>query len=172
MRATQPSSSRPTPRGCSASATEHDDGSVRRGSGEIQIARVEMFAGDSDDARQALPHRRRRPTSASLPSQQDRAQAGDRVHDRTPRRRDGDGAVHARRRPDRRIDLGRGDDRVHLDASSLLPGTYDLHTSVTDFNRQHIYDQLHLAFRFDVMSGKPYETGGVVTMRPTWMFDR
>ena len=43
---------------------------------------------------------------------------------------------------------------------SLLPGTYDLHTSVTDFNRQHEYDIVHLALRFDVMSGRPYESSG------------
>ena len=38
---------------------------------------------------------------------------------------------------------------------SLLPGTYDVHTAVHDFNRQHEYDHLHLATRFDVMTGKP-----------------
>ncbi len=54
---------------------------------------------------------------------------------------------------------GEGTIEVQLDAVSLLPGTYDLHTSITDFNRSHIYDNLHLAFRFDVMSGKPYEIG-------------
>ena len=53
---------------------------------------------------------------------------------------------------------------------SLLPGTYDLHTTVTDFNRSHIYDHLHLAMRFDVMSGRPYETGGLVTLRPSWTY--
>ncbi len=53
---------------------------------------------------------------------------------------------------------GEGTIEVELDAVSLLPGTYDLHTSITDFNRSHIYDDLHLAFRFDVMSGKPYES--------------
>ena len=31
-----------------------------------------------------------------------------------------------------------------------------------------IRDSLQLALRFDVMTGKPYETGGVVTMRPEW----
>ena len=63
---------------------------------------------------------------------------------------------------------GEGTIEIHLDAVSLLPGTYDLHTSITDFNRSHIYDNLHLAFRFDVMSGKPYESGGLVTVRPQW----
>lgn len=57
---------------------------------------------------------------------------------------------------------------VTLSDVPLLPGTYDLHTSITDFNRQHIYDHVQVALRFDVMTGKPYETGGVVTLRPTW----
>ena len=51
---------------------------------------------------------------------------------------------------------------------ALLPGTYDIHTSITDFTRAIVYDNLHEALRFDVMTGKPYETGGVVTMRPDW----
>ncbi len=63
---------------------------------------------------------------------------------------------------------GEGAIEVQLDAVSLLPGTYDLHTQVTDFNRSHIYDNVHLAFRFDVMSGKPYESEGLVTIRPQW----
>ena len=63
---------------------------------------------------------------------------------------------------------GEGTIEVHIDAVSLLPGTYDLHTSITDFNRSHIYDNLLLAFRFDVMSGKPYESNGIVTVRPQW----
>ena len=63
---------------------------------------------------------------------------------------------------------GDGTVEVQLDAISLLPGTYDFHTSITDFNRSHIYDNLHVAFRFDVMSGKPYESSGVVTVRPQW----
>jgi hypothetical protein len=65
--------------------------------------------------------------------------------------------------------LGDGVIEVVFDAISLLPGTYDVHTSITDFNRAHVFDHLHSALRFDVMSGTPYETGaGVVTLRPTW----
>ena len=63
---------------------------------------------------------------------------------------------------------GEGHVDIVMDAVGLLPGTYDIHTTVTDFNRQHEYDNVHLALRFDVMSGKPYETGGLVTMRPQW----
>jgi ABC-2 type transport system ATP-binding protein len=57
---------------------------------------------------------------------------------------------------------------ISVDSVSLLPGTYDLHTTISDFNRSHIYDYLHLALRFDVMSGRPYESGGIVTVRPRW----
>jgi hypothetical protein len=60
---------------------------------------------------------------------------------------------------------------VMLEQVSLLPGTYDVHTEITDFNRSHIYDHLTLAMRFDVMTGKPYESGGVVTLRPRWTID-
>jgi hypothetical protein len=63
---------------------------------------------------------------------------------------------------------GDGTIEVDLDAVSLLPGTYDLHTSATDFNRSHVFDHVQLALRFDVMSGKPYEVGGLVTLRPQW----
>ena len=57
---------------------------------------------------------------------------------------------------------------VDMNDVSLLPGTYDLHTAVTDFSRAHVYDTLHLASRFDVMNGRPYEVGGVMTMRFAW----
>jgi Wzt C-terminal domain len=53
---------------------------------------------------------------------------------------------------------------------SLLPGAYDVHTAIHDFNRQHEYDYLHLATRFDVTTGKPYESSGLVTLRPEWQF--
>lgn len=144
------------------------DGSVRRGSGEIQISTVELFVGDSE-----LPVKRFR--------------TGDRVRLRLH--------YHAEKsipRPviaftiehlggstvtapcTRDVGLipdalsGKGAVDVVLDDVALLPGTYDVHTAITDFNRSHIYDNLHLALRFDVMTGKPYESGGVVTMRPRW----
>ena len=63
---------------------------------------------------------------------------------------------------------GEGYVDVSMATVPLLPGTYDLHTSVTDFNRQHEYDIVHVALRFDVMTGKPYESGGLVTMSPQW----
>jgi hypothetical protein len=52
-----------------------------------------------------------------------------------------------------------------------MPGTFDLHTTITDFNRQHVYDELHVALRFDVMMGKVNETGSLVTLHPSWSID-
>jgi ABC-2 type transport system ATP-binding protein len=63
---------------------------------------------------------------------------------------------------------GTGTVDVMLTDVPLLPGTYDLHTNITDYNRQHVWDNLHLAVRFDVMTGSTLETGGAVTLRPAW----
>jgi ABC-2 type transport system ATP-binding protein len=144
------------------------DGSVRRGSGEIQITSVELFVNDG-----ATPVKRFR-TGDSIRL---------RLHYRTEKsipkpvfgitiENLGGSTVTA---PCTR-DVGLIPESVHgtgvvdvaLPDVALLPGTFDVHTTVTDFNRSHIYDHLHLATRFDVMTGRPYETGGVITMRPEW----
>ncbi len=144
------------------------DGSTRRGSGEIEIERIEMFSGTSetpvkrfrtsDDVRLRFYYRTNKPvpkpvfgfeiehlggTTVTAPCTRDVGLLPDRVS--------GEGFVE-----------------VTMQNVPLLPGTYDLHTSVTDFNRQHEYDHLHVALRFDVMTGKPYESGGVMTLRPQW----
>jgi ABC-2 type transport system ATP-binding protein len=144
------------------------DGSVRRGSGEILIEHVEMFAGTSDDpvkrfrtgddVRLRLHYAANRPVPKPVFGFSIESLGGATVS--SPSTRD--------------VGLlpesvsGRGHVDIAMSAVALLPGTYDLHTSITDFNRQHIYDHLHLAMRFDVMTGRPYETGGLVTMRPEW----
>jgi ABC-type polysaccharide/polyol phosphate transport system ATPase subunit len=143
------------------------DGSVRRGSGEIQITSVELIVGDGQPVKRfrtgdAVTIRMRYAATKSIP----RPVVGLMIESlggatvTSPCTRDV-GLV-----PDS-LD-GRGVIDVTFDSVSLLPGTYDVHTSVTDFNRSHIYDHLQLAVRFDVMSGRPYETGGLVTMRPQW----
>jgi ABC-type polysaccharide/polyol phosphate transport system ATPase subunit len=144
------------------------DGSIRRGSGEAQITHVELFVGEN-------------------PSPVKRFRTGDQVRFRLHYRADkaiprpvlgiaieqlGGATVTSPCTRDAGIlpesIKGEGVVDVALDSVALLPGTYDLHTSITDFNRSHIYDHVQLALRFDVMTGKPYETGGVVTLRPTW----
>ncbi len=144
------------------------DGSVRRGSGEVQIERVEMLLDDDP-----TPVKRFR-TGASMT-----LRLHYRAHQPVPRPVVGVTIEHLGGAvvtspctrdvgliPEALSDSGYVD--VRFDDVSLLPGTYDLHTSITDFNRQHEYDVVHLALRFDVMSGKPYETQGLVTMRPQW----
>jgi ABC-2 type transport system ATP-binding protein len=144
------------------------DGSVRRGSGEVQITSAEMFVGDS-----TTPVKRCR-TGDSV-----RLRLHYRAATSVPRpvvaiTIDHLGGSTVTAPSTRDVGLippsltGTGVIEVALDDVALLPGTYDLHTAITDFNRSHIYDNLHLALRFDVMTGKPYESGGLVTMRPHW----
>jgi lipopolysaccharide transport system ATP-binding protein len=147
---------------------DRGDGSVRRGSGEIQIESVEMFVGDStasvkrfrtgDTVTVRLHYRTERPVSRPIFGFAIDALGGNCIT--SPCARDV-GMVPERITGDGYVDV------VMTDVS-LMPGTFDLHTSVTDFNRQHIYDYVQVALRFDVMTGKLNETGSVVTLRPKW----
>jgi ABC-type polysaccharide/polyol phosphate transport system ATPase subunit len=144
------------------------DGSTRRGSGEVQIEHIEMFVSDGtepvkrfrtgDDVRIRLYYRAdqaiARPvfgisidslggTTLSSPCTRDVGLIPEKI--------EGNGFVE-----------------ILLPNIALMPGTFDLHTSITDFNRQHVYDNLHVARRFDVMSGKVNETGSLVTLAPQW----
>lgn len=51
---------------------------------------------------------------------------------------------------------------------SLLPGPFVIHTEVTGWRRQHIFDHLQNAFSFDVLAGTTHEVDGLVTLRPSW----
>ena len=144
------------------------DGSTRRGSGELQITSVEVFVGDhpeavkrfrtSDSIRVRLHYKALKPVPKPIFGFEIATLGG--VTLTAPCTRDV-GLI-----PE--MVSGEGYIDVSMDSVGLLPGTYDIHTTVTDFNRQHEYDNAHLALRFDVMSGKPYETGGLVTLRPRW----
>jgi len=144
------------------------DGSVRRGSGEIQVTKVEMFVEGSN-----APVKRCRTSDTIMLRLHYQANKtipqpvfGIEIENlggatiTSPNTRDV-GMVPA-------TISGTGTVEIAIQRIDLLPGTYDLHTSITDFNRAVVYDNLHLALRFDVMTGKPYETGGVITMRPEW----
>ena len=50
----------------------------------------------------------------------------------------------------------------------LLPGPYVVHTEVTGWGGKRVYDHIQNARSFDVLAGDTSETGGVVTLRPTW----
>ena len=145
-----------------------DDGSLRRGSGEIQITNVELFASEPDrpvkrfrtgeNIRIRLHYAAEKAVPKPVFSFEIEHLGGATVT--APCTRDV-GLL-----PDRME--GRGHIDIEMEDVSLLAGTYDLHTAITDFNRQHEYDRLHVALRFDVMTGRPYETGGVVSLRPSW----
>jgi len=143
------------------------DGSTRRGSGEVQVERVEILTADGRAVKRfhtgdSVTIRLHFRTSEAVP----RPVVGIEIERlggsvvTAPCTRDV-GAVPAALHGSGVVDM-------RLDDVGLLPGTYDIHTSVTDFARQHEYDRLHLALRFDVLTGKPYETAGLVSLRPTW----
>jgi ABC-2 type transport system ATP-binding protein len=149
-------------------SSRYSDGSVRRGSGELQVEKVEIFAAaetnpvkrfrTGDDVVIRLHFDAESPVPRPVFGIEIASLGGATVT--APCTRDA-GLI-----PD--VVDGRGYVDISLRGISLLPGTYDLHTSVTDFNRQHEFDVLHLAQRFDVMSGRPYESAGLVTLRPEW----
>jgi ABC-type polysaccharide/polyol phosphate transport system ATPase subunit len=144
------------------------DGSARRGSGEIQITSVELLVNGEatsvkrfrtgDTIKLRLHYSAAKAIPEPVVAITIEALGGATVT--APCSRDA-GITPASM-------SGVGFIDVDMTAVSLLPGTYDLHTAITDFNRAHVYDNLHLALRFDVMSGRPYEVGGLITMRPTW----
>ena len=152
------------------SSPQAESGSTRRGTGEVIINQVEMYVGDD-------------------PSPVLRCQTGDTVRFRlfytttkaVPRPIfsliiDALGGATVTAPCTRDVGLvpdvvdGEGFIDIVMGDISLLPGAYEVHTSVHDFNRQHEYDHLQLASRFDVITGKPYEALGLVTLRPEWRF--
>lgn len=144
------------------------DGSVRRGSGEIKITSVEMFVNDATEAvkrcrtsdKVMLRLHYEADKSVPQPVVGIEIESLGGVTVTAPNTRDA-GMVPAKM-------SGTGAVEVVVPRMDLVPGTYDIHTSITDFNRAQVYDHLQVALRFDVMTGKPYETGGVVTLRPEW----
>lgn len=63
---------------------------------------------------------------------------------------------------------GSGHVDVHFDDIPLLPSRYVLHTEITGWGRQHVYDHVQNAVTFDVNAGETKEIHGLVTMHPTW----
>ena len=147
-----------------------ETGSTRRGSGELMINQVEMYVGDDpspvmrfqtgDDVRFRLFYTATKAVPRPIFSLIIDALGGATVS--APCSRDV-GLV-----PD--VVSGDGWIDIVMPNISLLPGAYDVHTAVQDFNKQHEYDHLQLAARFDVTTGKPYESSGLVTLRPEWNF--
>lgn len=147
-------------------------GATRRGTGEIRVERVELLVGQDlspakrfrtgDDVTLRLHYSAAKPIRTPVIGIEIEALGGHSITN--PCTRDV-GLVPESLRGNGVID-------VRLPGVALLPGTYDLHTSITDFNRQHDYDSVHLALRFDVMNGSPYESGGLVTLNPQWSINQ
>jgi ABC-type polysaccharide/polyol phosphate transport system ATPase subunit len=57
-----------------------------------------------------------------------------------------------------------------LDHFPLLPGTYDLTVSLTDYNMAHPYDVRRNVVRMDVDRKGPVEPAGVVSLGGSWLF--
>jgi ABC-type polysaccharide/polyol phosphate transport system ATPase subunit len=56
-----------------------------------------------------------------------------------------------------------------IDRLMLVPGTYDLSTTVLSHSRLHTFDNRHRAFRFDVEAGTPRaDEDGMVALGGTW----
>jgi lipopolysaccharide transport system ATP-binding protein len=147
------------------SATELG-GAVRRGSGEIWVERVEILVdgkpvesvhnGDEItfrlhiDTNQEVPNPVFAITIASLGGAMVTAPCSRDV-DEVP------GTVNGPNTVD-----------VTMPDLALLPGPFVVHTEVTGYRRQHVYDHLQNARSFDVFAGTTNEVDGLVTLRPTW----
>lgn len=148
-----------------------DDGSIRRGSGEIQITSVELLVNDDptpvkrfrtgDDVRLRLHYRAEQAVPRPVIAVSIDQLGGATVTAPTTR----DVGVL----PDSLS--GEGVVEVVLRDVPLLPGTFDVHTTISDFSRGQVYDHLQQALRFDVLTGRSMETGGVVTLRPEWTIE-
>jgi len=142
-------------------------GGMRHGSGEIQVEKVELLDSHGLDLRQfatgdqltiRLHWRATRPIerpvfSCSLSSL-------DGMHVWAHHTWDAE-FIPAELR-------GAGTIDVSIPALALQPGTFDLNTSIVDDALAHSYDQWVKAVRFDVLHGRPRESGGLVTLGSRW----
>jgi ABC-type polysaccharide/polyol phosphate transport system ATPase subunit len=149
----------------------HLEGSVRRGSGELQVRRVELVgSGDAaagrvhtgDNVRLRLHLQCHQPVQRPVIGLAIETSGG--VLVTAPTTRDV-GLVPESIAADTTVDL-------ELPALALLPGSYLVHTTVSDFSRAHEYDYLHRAMRLDVATGSSQESSGVVTLQPHWSIRR
>jgi ABC-2 type transport system ATP-binding protein len=63
---------------------------------------------------------------------------------------------------------GEGHLDLKVDRLLLVPGTYDVGGSISDYACMHMYDCRHRSFRFDVERGEPQESGGVMSLGGVW----
>jgi ABC-type polysaccharide/polyol phosphate transport system ATPase subunit len=142
---------------------------ARRGAGDIQIDRVEMFVGGNqvvrvrtgDDVLFRLRFTAKTRVLNPVFSLKIASLGGAVIT--APNTRDAE-AVPA-------FIEGPGCVDIEMNSISLLPGPHVAHTEITGFGRQHIFDHIQNAVRFDVLAGTPNEVEGLVTVRPAWSID-
>lgn len=148
-----------------AETTEGAEGS-RRGDGRIKVARTELLVGgvpvdrfrNGDDLTIRLHWEAEQSVSKPVFSVTIASLAGATVT--APSTRDVDQV------PDTLVGSGHVD--VHFASIPLVASQYVLHTEITGWGRQHVYDHVQNAQTFDVIAGDTNEIHGLVTMHPTW----
>jgi ABC-type polysaccharide/polyol phosphate transport system ATPase subunit len=156
--------------GMLATGAEAPDGTTRRGSGEMRVERAELVVDGTPTTRcrtgDSVTVRLHVDASSAVPEPVFalRIESLTGVIVSFPSTRD------VELIPDSFSGSGTVD--IRLDDLPLLPGPYVIHTEITGYGREHVYDHLHQAVRFDVMSGDIHETAGVITLRPSWTINR
>lgn len=67
---------------------------------------------------------------------------------------------------------GAGSIDMRWDRLRLLPGTYDVSVTLSDYDLLHVYDSCRRILRFDVARGPIKEGSGVVSLDPAWSESR
>ena len=140
--------------------------SSRRGDGRIKVTRTELLVGgvpvdrfrNGDDVTIRLHWEAEQPVAKPVFSVTIASLAGATLT--APSTRDVDMV------PDSLVGSGHVD--VRFDAIPLVASQYVLHTEITGWGRQHVYDHVQKAQTFDVIAGDTKEIYGLVTLHPTW----
>jgi len=51
----------------------------------------------------------------------------------------------------------------------LQSGTFDVIASIVDYSTTHVFDFQRYCYRFDVLDGRPRESGGIVAFGGRWL---
>ena len=151
-------------------AREVEGGGTRHGSGEIEIARIELLGGSAAPSAPNPEFRTGDPLTIRLhyraTAAVDRPVFGVSIntvegqHVWSHHTKDA-GFVPTRL-------SGEGSIDIQIPSIPLQPGAFDINTSVVDDTLSHSFDQWGRGCRFDVLVGKPRESGGLVVMHSTW----
>jgi ABC-2 type transport system ATP-binding protein len=63
---------------------------------------------------------------------------------------------------------GDGVIEVRIPRLNLQSGTFDLHASINNYQRTHIYDRWRFCLRFDVLDRHDHDSGGIVDLGGQW----